>query len=90
MLRSGARFPGGVAPTNLMYAFTAAYIKWIFRARLIPKESAPPLRTTMVLVLILSYLFYLNQGTVNFIPFIFKVYAINAIWLIKVDFLLFG
>ena len=49
VLRSGARFPGGVAPTNLMYASTAAYIKWIFRARLIPKESAPPLRTTMVL-----------------------------------------
>lgn len=49
VLRCGARFPGGVAPTNLMYASTAPYIKWIFRARLIPKESAPPLRTTMVL-----------------------------------------
>ena len=46
VLRSGAGFPGGVAPTNF-WCLWRRHQKWIFRARLLAKESAPTLRTTL-------------------------------------------
>ena len=50
ILRSGAGFPGGVTPKLLSKSFAtkaAATGATIFRARLIAKESAPTLRTTL-------------------------------------------
>ena len=50
VLRSGAGFPGGVAPKLLSKSFAtkaSATGATIFRARLIAKESAPTLRTTL-------------------------------------------
>ncbi|MEK3765350.1 hypothetical protein [Solibacillus sp. FSL K6-4121] len=50
VLRSGAGFPGGVAPKFLSKSFAtkaSATGATIFRARLIAKEFAPTLRTTL-------------------------------------------